>query len=165
MCSIKKNFTGKLYILPLLLVLLFSLSACGSNEKKGIQTYEGTNGVTVTYDANLWEEPYMVQDDTISLVTGTSFNYTAVLFQVTDSYEDFLNQSKEEMMAETTCIEYPYELEVEGAETSSIRLDCGSYQTVFSVIDFGEGHMVYMTCATYSGDLTKVEELCRTITY
>ena len=48
-------------------------------------TYDGTNGVSLVYDANVWEEPYMVQEDTISIVSGTSFNYTAVLLQTTDT--------------------------------------------------------------------------------
>lgn len=127
------------------------------------QEYQGENGLTLTYDASLWETPYMIQDDTISVVTGTSFNYTAVLFQTTDSYTDFITQSSDELKAETTCVEYEYTLDVPGADTVSIRLDCGSYQSVFSEITYPDTETIYMTAATYSGNLEKIEELAKNI--
>ena len=40
----------------------------------------GGNGVTVVYDQNLWEQPVMAQDDTLSLTAGNQLSYTVVLF-------------------------------------------------------------------------------------
>ena len=54
---------------------------------------EGGNGVTVVYDQNLWEQPVMAQDDTLSLTAGNQLSYTVVLLQTTDTYTDFLTQS------------------------------------------------------------------------
>lgn len=126
-------------------------------------TYDGSNGVSLIYDANIWEEPYMVQDDTISIVAGTSFNYTAVLLQTTDAYTDFLLQSGEELLESTTALKYEYELEVPNAvKTESVRYDCGTYQAIFSEITFEE-QTVYLSAATHSGSTEQIEELLRSL--
>ncbi len=125
-------------------------------------SYDGSNGVSLVYDESIWEEPYMVQEDTISIVSGNSFNYTAVLLQVTDAYSDFLNQSGDELSAETKALKYDYELEVPGAETKSVRYDCGSYQAIFSEITFDD-LTIYLSAASYSGDTTSIEELLKTV--
>ena len=80
--------------LPLLAVgLAFSLSTCSfgdfmsylygsetaTKEEAAYVQYDGTNGVSVIYDTSVWEAPTEPQEDTISLMCGTSFNYTAVL--------------------------------------------------------------------------------------
>ena len=52
------------------------------------QTYDGENGISVTYDANIWNRPSMSQEDTIGITTGNKLSYTAVL-QVSDVYTDF----------------------------------------------------------------------------
>lgn len=125
-------------------------------------TYDGENGVSLVYDSNYWEEPYMVQEDTISIVAGNSFNYTAVLLQTTDSYTDFLSQSGKELSEETKAIPYDYELQIPNVETNSIRYDCGSYQTIFSEIVF-EDLTVYLTAASYSGDTSAIEALLKNV--
>lgn len=169
--SIHKRYIHAVSFAILLSASVFLMTGCsmdsiyylfGSDkaikQEASYQEYSGDNGVSLVYDASTWEDPYMVQDDTISIVTGNSFNYTAVMLQVTDSYDDFLAQSGEELQGETTAIAYDYELTVPNAGTESIRYDCGSYQTIFSVITFDD-LTVYLTAATYSGDLTNIETL------
>ena len=47
-------------------------------EGEDYQTYDGENGISVTYDANIWNEPSMSQEDTIGITTGNKLSYTAV---------------------------------------------------------------------------------------
>ena len=85
-------------------ILALALSGCSFNdvmlylyggdsftkeEGEDYQTYDGENGISVTYDANIWNEPSMSQEDTIGITTGNKLSYTAVLLQVSDVYTDF----------------------------------------------------------------------------
>lgn len=160
--------------LPLLAVgLAFSLSACSfgdfmsylygsetaTKEEAAYVQYDGTNGVSVIYDTSVWETPTEPQEDTISLMCGTSFNYTAVLLQVTDTYTDFLAQSGEELAAETTALEYEMDFTVPNAETKAVRYDCGSYQAVFAEVTYDSGLTVYVSSMTHSSETDHIVEL------
>lgn len=153
--------------------LALSLSACSfgdfmsylygsetaAKEEAAYQQYDGSNGVSVIYDTSVWEEPTEPQEDTVSLMCGTSFNYTAVLLQVTDSYTDFLAQSGEELTAETTALEYEMEFTVPSAQTKAVRYDCGSYQAVFAEVTYDSGLTVYVSSMTHSADTDHIVAL------
>lgn len=155
--------------------LALSLSACSfgdfmsylygsetaKQEETAYQQYDGSNGVSVIYDTSVWEEPTEPQEDTVSLMCGTSFNYTAVLLQVTDSYTDFLAQSGEELTAETTALEYEMEFTVPDAQTKAVRYDCGSYQAVFAEVTYDNGLTVYVSSMTHSADTDHIVALLR----
>lgn len=121
--------------------------------------YDGANGVSVIYDTSLWEAPTEPQEDTVSLMCGTSFNYTAVLLQVTDAYTDFLAQSGEELTAETTALEYEFSFTVPNAETQAVRYDCGGYQAVFAEVTYDSGLTVYVSSMTHSADTDHIVDL------
>lgn len=122
--------------------------------------YDGANGVSVIYDASVWEAPTEPQPDTVSLMCGTSFNYTAVLLQVTDTYTDFLAQSGEELAAETTAaIEQDISFTVPDADTQAVGYDCGSYQAVFAQITYDSGLTVYVSAMTHSADTDHIVAL------
>lgn len=125
-------------------------------------TYDAENGVTVEYDANIWEEPFMVQEDTVNIVCGNSINYTVVMFQTTDTYTDFLKQSEEELMEETAVIPEECFFEVPDAESKFALYNCGLYQTLLGEITFPE-ETIYLTAATYSGDIEKIEDLVKRV--
>lgn len=119
-------------------------------EEPAYVQYDGSNGVSVIYDTSVWEAPTEPQPDTVSLMCGTSFNYTAVLLQVTDTYTDFLAQSGEELAAETTAIEQDVSFTVPDAVTQAVGYDCGSYQAVFAQITYDSGLTVYVSAMTHS---------------
>lgn len=162
-------------LLPLLAVgLALSLSACSlgdfmsylygsensAKEAPSYVQYDGSNGVSVIYDTSVWEAPTEPQADTVSLMCGTSFNYTAVLLQVTDTYTDFLAQSGEELAQETTAaIEYDLEFTVPDAQTTAVRYDCGSYQAVFAQVTYDSGLTVYVSAMTHSAETDHIVDL------
>lgn len=94
-------------------------------EGEDYQTYDGENGISVTYDANIWNEPSMSQEDTIGITTGNKLSYTAVLLQVSDVYTDFLEESAAELNEEAQTVRYDFDLTIPDAETESVRYDCG----------------------------------------
>lgn len=132
-------------------------------DTENIQTYSGSNGMNLTYDANQWNAPVMAQDDTISVTSGNKLDYTAVLIQVTDTYTDFLAQSGEELSAETNTVAYDLELEVPHAETAAVRYDCGSYQAIFVQIDFDGGQTAYVSAASRAADYAPIITLLQGI--
>lgn len=163
----------RLTALALAALLALCLGGCGADDllyylyggdaarrqQASYTQYDGSNGVSVVYDASVWETPTEPQTDTVSLMTGTSFNYTVVLLQVTDSYTDFLAQSAEELKAETATVEYELTVDVPDAATRAVRYDCGSYQAIFAQIDYDAGLTVYVSAMTHSGDETPILEL------
>ena len=122
--------------------------------------YDGSNGVSVIYDTSVWEAPTELQADTVSLMCGTSFNYTAVLLQVTDTYTDFLAQSGEELAAETTAaIEQEVSFTVPDSAVDAVGYDCGSYQAVFAQITYHSGLTVYVSAMTHSAETDHIVAL------
>lgn len=71
------------------MLYLYGGDSFTKEEGEAYQTYDGENGISVTYDANIWNEPSMSQEDTIGITTGNKLSYTAVLLQVSDVYTDF----------------------------------------------------------------------------
>ena len=71
------------------MLYLYGGDSFTKEEGEDYQTYDGENGISVTYDANIWNEPSMSQKDTIGITTGNKLSYTAVLLQVSDVYTDF----------------------------------------------------------------------------
>lgn len=64
------------------MLYLYGGDSFTKEEGEDYQTYDGENGISVTYDANIWNEPSMSQEDTIGITTGNKLSYTAVLLQV-----------------------------------------------------------------------------------
>lgn len=168
----------RIFLISSLILSCISLSSCqfgdtmrylygseliAKSKDQDLQLYQGDNLVSLTYDANYWETPYMAQEDTISIVAGNSINYTAVLLQRTDQYSDFLKQSGDELKAETTVVEYPFELEIENAKVKAVRYDCGSYQAIFAELIYPSDESIYVSAATYSGNTDAIAELLKTV--
>lgn len=168
----------RIFLISSLLFCSISLSSCqfgdtmrylygseliAKSKEQDLQLYHGDNRVSLTYDANYWETPYLAQEDTISVVAGNSINYTAVLLQRTDQYSDFLKQSGDDLKAETTVVEYPFELEIKDADVKAVRYDCGSYQAVFAELNYHSGDAIYVSAATYSGSTDAIAELLKTV--
>ena len=57
------------------MLYLYGGDSFTKEEGEDYQTYDGENGISVTYDANIWNEPSMSQED-----TGGSGPYRRVLF-------------------------------------------------------------------------------------
>lgn len=176
--TMKKFPAKKMFALTAALLLAPALTACSlkdmmlylyggddftKTDEISYAQYDGENGVTVLYDANVWSIPGMVQEDTISITQGNQLDYTAVLLQVSDSYEDFLAQSAQELSAETETVEYEFSFTVPNAEVQAVRYDCGSYQTIFAVVEYDSGLTVYLTAATRSADYGKVTGLMQDV--
>lgn len=125
--------------------------------------YEGENGMSVVYDKNVWYQPTMAQEDTISVSSGGSMDSTVVLIQVTDTYTDFLAQSGEELNAETKTVRYDYAFTVPDAAVSAVRYDCGSYQMVFAEIRYDCGVTAYISAATKLGDESGITDLLQNV--
>lgn len=134
----------------------------GSGEPEYL-TYDGDNGITVCYNANDWNTPVMQQQDTISITAGNRLDYTAVLLQVTDTYTDFLEQSGEELNAETNTVRYDFSLTVPDASAEAVRYDCGSYQMIFAEIAYDCGTTLYVSAASRSADYDPIVELLQNI--
>ena len=115
-------------------VMLYLYGGDSFTKEKGedYQTYDGENGISVTYDANIWNEPSMSQEDTIGITTGNKLSYTAVLLQVSDVYTDFLEESAAELNEEAQTVRYDFDLTIPDAETESVRYDCGTYQMILA---------------------------------
>ncbi|MGN0983201.1 MAG: hypothetical protein ACI4OI_00045 [Gemmiger sp.] len=161
------------------LTLAASLSGCGfqdlmlylyggdewvEEEKEPLYTrYDGENGVTVLYDANVWQAPTAPQADTISLMAGNQLSYTVVLLQVTDSYTDFLAQSGEELAETTNVVEKPLEFTVPDCTVQAALYDCGSYQTLLAQLEYDSGTAIYVTAATRSSDYSDILTLLQTV--
>ena len=124
---------------------------------------DGTNGVTVVYDQNAWEQPVMAQDDTLSLTAGNQLSYTVVLLQTTDSYTDFLAQSGQELEETTGTVKYDFDFTVPDASVEAVRYDCGSYQTIFAQIDYDCGETVYVTAAARTSDYEPIIALLQNV--
>lgn len=124
---------------------------------------EGGNGVTVVYDQNLWEQPVMVQDDTLSLTAGNQLSYTVVLLQTTDTYTDFLTQSGQELEETTGTVKYEFDFTVPDASVAAVRYDCGSYQTIFAQLDYDCGETIYVTAAARTSDYEPIIALLQNV--
>ena len=74
------------------MLYLYGGDSFTKEEGEDYQTYDGENGISVTYDANIWNEPSMSQEDTIGITTGNKLSYTAVLLQVSDAYTDIFGR-------------------------------------------------------------------------
>lgn len=154
--------------------LAFGLSACSfgdfmaylygsenaATDAPAYVQYDGANGVSVIYDTSVWEAPTEPQPDTVSLMCGTSFNYTAVLLQVTDTYTDFLAQSGAELAEETTAaVEEPMDFTVPDAVVKAVGYDCGGYQAVFAEVIYDSGLTVYVSAMTHSAETDHIVSL------
>lgn len=154
--------------------LAFGLSACSfgdfmaylygsenaAKDAPAYVQYDGANGVSVIYDTSVWEAPTEPQPDTVSLMCGTSFNYTAVLLQVTDTYTDFLAQSGAELAEETTAaVEEPVDFIVPDADVKAVGYDCGGYQAVFAEVTYDSGLTVYVSAMTHSAETDHIVSL------
>lgn len=161
------------------LTLAVSLSGCGfkdlmlylyggdewvEEEKEPLYTrFDGENGVTVLYDANIWQPPTAPQEDTVSLMAGNQLSYTVVLLQVTDSYTDFLAQSGEELAETTNVVEKQVDFTVPACTVQAALYDCGSYQTLLAQLDYESGTAIYVTAATRSSDYSDIVALLQTV--
>lgn len=146
-----------------LMLYLYGGDDFAQSEEESIQTYDGENGITVTYDANSWNQPSMTQDDTIGITAGNQLSYTAVLLQVSDEYGDFLTESGEELAAETQTVRYDFDLSIPNAQTEAVRYDCGTYQMILAEIDYDSGVTLYLSAATRSADYTPIVELLQNV--
>lgn len=145
------------------LLYLYGGDAWTESDTPVYATYEGTNGVTVVYDQNVWPGPNMAQEDTLALTAGNQLTQTTVLLQVTDVYTDFLAQSGAELAEAGGTVEYPLEFTVPHAAVQAVRYDCGSYQTLFAEVAYDSGMTVYMTAATKSKDYQQIIDLMQNV--
>ena len=121
------------------MLYLYGGDSFTKEEGEDYQTYDGENGISVTYDANIWNEPSMSQEDTIGITTGNKLSYTAVLLQVSDVYTDFLEESAAELNEEAQTVRYDFDLTIPDAETESVRYDCGTYQMILAEVNYDCG--------------------------
>lgn len=91
------------------MLYLYGGDSFTKEEGEDYQTYDGENGISITYDANIWNEPSMSQEDTIGITTGNKLSYTAVLLQVSDVYTDFLEESAAELNEEAQTVRYDFD--------------------------------------------------------
>lgn len=145
------------------MLFLYGGDAFVQEEGTAYTEYDGENGVSLVYDAHVWEAPVMAQADTISLTSGNRISYTAVLLQNGGDYTDFLAQSGEELAAENNAIEYEFDFTVPQADVSAVRYDCGSYQAIFAQLDYDSGTTIYVTAATKSGSYDQITDLLQNV--
>lgn len=169
----------KLFAALAALSLAAALTGCGSFNDLMLYLYGGDdwveesesdyvacvadNGITVVYDAGVWETPAMAQADTLSLTAGNQLDYTVVLLQVTDAYTDFLTQSGQELEETTGTVRYDFSFTVPDADVQAVRYDCGSYQTIFAQIDYDSGLTVYVTSAARTSDYDPIIQLLQNV--
>ena len=123
------------------MLYLYGGDSFTKEEGEDYQTYDGENGISVTYDANIWNEPSMSQEDTIGITTGNKLSYTAVLLQVSDVYTDFL----------------------EDAETESVRYDCGTYQMILAEVNYDCGVTLHVSAASRSASYDQIVALLQNV--
>lgn len=132
------------------MLYLYGGDSFTKEEGEDYQTYDGENGISVTYDANIWNEPSMSQEDTIGITTGNKLSYTAVLLQVSDVYTDFLEESAAELNEEAQTVRYDFDLTIPDAETESVRYDCGTYQMILAEVNYDCGVTLHVSAASRS---------------
>jgi len=145
------------------MLYLYGGDSFTQQEGESVQTYDGENGITVTYDANTWNQPSMSQADTIGITTGNQLSYTAVLLQVSDDYTDFLAESADELTAETNTVRYDFALTVPDAETEAVRYDCGSYQVILAEVNYDCGVTLHVSAASRAADYEPIVTLLQTV--
>ena len=133
------------------MLYLYGGDSFTKEEGEDFQTYDGENGISVTYDANIWNEPSMSQEDTIGITTGNKLSYTAVLLQVSDVYTDFLEESAAELNEEAQ------------TETESVRYDCGTYQMILAEVNYDCGVTLHVSAASRSASYDQIVALLQNV--
>ena len=141
------------------MLYLYGGDSFTKEEGEDYQTYDGENGISVTYDANIWNEPSMSQEDTIGITTGNKLSYTAVLLQVSDVYTDFLEESAAELNEEAQTVRYDFDLTIPDAETESVRYDCGTYQMILAEVNYDCGVTLHVSAASRSASYDQIVAL------
>ena len=145
------------------MLYLYGGDSFTKEEGEDYQTYDGENGISVTYDANIWNEPSMSQEDTIGITTGNKLSYTAVLLQVSDVYTDFLEESAAELNEEAQTVRYDFELTIPDAETESVRYDCGTYQMILAEVNYDCGVTLHVSAASRSASYDQIVALLQNV--
>lgn len=146
------------------MLYLYGGDSFTKEEGEDYQTYDGENGISVTYDANIWNEPSMSQEDTIGITTGNKLSYTAVLLQVSDVYTNFLEESAAELNEEAQTVRYDFDLTIPDAETESVRYDCGTYQMILAEVNYDCGVTLHVSAASRSASYDQIVALLQTCT-
>ena len=141
------------------MLYLYGGDSFTKEEGEDYQTYDGENGISVTYDANIWNAPSMSQEDTIGITTGNKLSYTAVLLQVSDVYTDFLEESAAELNEEAQTVRYDFDLTIPDAETESVRYDCGTYQMILAEVNYDCGVTLHVSAASRSASYDQIVAL------
>ena len=129
------------------MLYLYGGDSFTKEEGEDYQTYDGENGISVTYDANIWNEPSMSQEDTIGITTGNKLSYTAVLLQVSDVYTDFLEESAAEL----------------NEEAQTVRYDCGAYQMILAEVNYDCGVTLHVSAASRSASYDQIVALLQNV--
>ena len=129
------------------MLYLYGGDSFTKEEGEDYQTYDGENGISVTYDANIWNEPSMLQEDTIGITTGNKLSYTAVLLQVSDVYTDFLEESAAEL----------------NEEAQTVRYDCGTYQMILAEVNYDCGVTLHVSAASRSASYDQIVALLQNV--
>lgn len=145
------------------MLYLYGGDSFTKEEGEDYQTYDGENGISVTYDANIWNEPSMSQEDTIGITTGNKLSYTAVLLQVSDVYTDFLEESAAELNEEAQTVRYDFDLTIPDAETESVRYDCGTYQMILAEVNYDCGVTLHVSAASRSASYDQIVALAKRV--
>ena len=123
------------------MLYLYGGDSFTKEEGEDYQTYDGENGISVTYDANIWNEPSMSQEDTIGITTGNKLSYTAV--------------------AQT--VRYDFDLTIPDAETESVRYDCGTYQMILAEVNYDCGVTLHVSAASRSASYDQIVALLQNV--
>lgn len=136
--------------------------------------YTGSNGIAVYYESDLWTVCKMTEDDTLGTVlelataeTADGDNYQAVLLQrgTADSYEDFIEQSKEDLKQAYGVISpRKVNLTVEGATVTAVRCDIQTYYAVLATLEYENGEVVYVSALTKLASISDLVNLIESVT-
>lgn len=135
--------------------------------------YTGENGISVYYESDLWTVCRMSTDETLGTVlelataeSSDNENYQIVLFQRgdADSYEDFIEQSKDDLKQAYGIISpRKVNIEVEGATVTAVRCDIQAYYAVLATLEYENGEVVYVSALTKLASINDLVNLIESV--
>lgn len=165
---------GIFIALGILAYIVLTLLVNRSTPAEPDTRYTGDNGISVYYESDLWTVCKMTEDETLGTVlelataeTADGDNYQAVLLQRgdADSYEDFIEQSKEDLKQAYGVISpRKVNLTVEGAAVTAVRCDIQTYYAVLATLEYENGEVVYVSALTKLASINDLVNLIESVT-